>query len=277
MTTMIAIIKRAPVATFAILAYAISWSPWFSSLITGRHFGGLFPFGPMIAAFAVATITGGRSEAVRLGARLIRWRVPLKWWLAAIVIALAPLVVTAAGVPLLGGAPPNPISLAKWPKVLATFPMVLILGGPLGEEIGWRGFGVSTLVEEGRRPLTAAVIIGLIWAGWHLPLFLTHRMPPPAAVVMVFGAVTMAWLYLNSHESALLLTIFHAIGNTLGGAWFFGLFAREDIMKVVLLRVVVEVAIAAAVVAFTGWHLGRRPPIGAIRLERAGTIPVVLR
>jgi membrane protease YdiL (CAAX protease family) len=163
------------------------------------------------------------------------------------------------GVSLLGGAAPNPIMLAKWPSVLATFPMVLILGGPLGEEIGWRGFGVSKLVEQGRRPLAAALIIGVIWAGWHLPLFLTHRMPPPAAIVMVIGAVTMAWLYLNSGESALLLTAFHTIGNTLGGAWFFSLFAREDIMKVILLRVTVEIVIAAAVMVFTGKELGRRP------------------
>lgn len=255
---MIAIIRRAPVVSFAVLAYAISWSPWFFSLATGQRFGGLFPFGPMIAAFAVAAVAGGRGEAARLGARLIRWRVPAIWWLAAILIALAPLVVTAVGVPLLGGAAPNPAALAKWPSVLATFPMVLILGGPLGEEIGWRGFGVSTLVEQGRRPLTAALIIGMIWAGWHLPLFLTHKMPPPAGIVMVVGAVTMAWLYLSSGESALLLTVFHAIGNTLGGSWFFSLFARADIGKVILLRVAVEVAVAVAVIVFAGKNLGRR-------------------
>jgi hypothetical protein len=69
----------------------------------------------------------------------------------------------------------------------------------------------------------------------------------------------MAWLYLNSGESALLLTAFHTIGNTLGGAWFFSLFAREDIMKVILLRVTVEIVIAAAVMVFTGKELGRRP------------------
>ena len=184
---------------------------------------------------------------------------PVVWWLAAILIALAPLVVTSVGVSLLGGAAPKPAMLATWPSVLATFPMVLILGGPLGEEIGWRGLGVSKLVGQGRRPLTAALIIGVIWAGWHLPLFLTHRMPPPAAIVMVMGAVTMAWLYLNSGESALLLTAFHAIGNTLGGAWFFSLFAREDLTKVILLRVAVEMVIAAAVMVFTGPELGRRP------------------
>lgn len=255
---MIAIVRRAPVASFAVLAYAISWSPWFISMATGRHFGGIFPFGPMIAAFAVAALAGGRGEVTELGARLIRWRMPVVWWLAAILLAIAPLVLTGMGVTLLGGAAPKSVALAKWPSVLATFPMVLILSGPLGEEIGWRGFGVSKLVGQGRRPLAAALIIGVIWAGWHLPLFLTHRMPPPAAIVMVMGAVTMAWLYLNSGESALLLTVFHAIGNTLGGAWFFSLFAREDITKVILLRVTVEIVIAAAVVVFAGTELGRQ-------------------
>ena len=261
---MIALIRRAPVVSFAVVAYAISWAPWFFSIATGRHFGGIFPFGPMLAAFAVAAVAGGRSEVARLGARLLRWRMPVRWWLAAILLALAPLVVTGVGVALLGGAAPNPVMLAKWPSVLATFPMVLILGGPLGEEIGWRGFGVSTLVGQGRRPLAAALIVGVMWAGWHLPLFLTHKMPPPAAIVMVLGAVTMAWLYLNSGESALLLTAFHAIGNTFGGAWFFSLFARDDITKVILLRVGVEVVIAAAVMVFTGTELGRRPAPPAV-------------
>ena len=59
---MIAIIRRAPVASFAVLAYAISWSPWFVSIATGRHFGGIFPFGPMIAAF---TVTASRAGATR--------------------------------------------------------------------------------------------------------------------------------------------------------------------------------------------------------------------
>ena len=266
---MIAIVRRAPVATFAVLAYAISWSPWFISIVTGRHFGGIFPFSPMIAAFAVAALAGGRGEVARLGARLVRWRMPVVWWLAAILLAIAPLVVTVVGVPLLGGHAPDSAALARWPSVLATFPMVLILGGPLGEEIGWRGFGVGTLVRQGRRPLAAALIIGVIWDGWHLPLSLTHRMPPPAAIVMVIGAVTMAWLYLSSGESALLVTVFHAIGNTLGGAWFFSLFARADIAKVIVLRVVGEIIIAAVVVVIAGKELGRRPASSAVMEAQA--------
>jgi hypothetical protein len=254
---MVGIVKRAPVTSFAVLAYAIAWLPWFIALATDRPFGGLFSFGPMIAAFAVAAMIGGRNELIRLGARLVRWRVPLRWWLIALAIALAPIVITIIGVSLLGGTLNAEMS-AKWPSVLAAFPMVLLIGGPLGEEIGWRGFGVSKLVEQGRRPLFAALTIGVIWAGWHLPLFLTHRMPPPAAIVMVFGAVTMTWIYLNAGESALLLTLFHAIGNTFGGAWFFNLFAREDVPKVILLRVGVELIMAVAIMLFAGKDLGRR-------------------
>jgi hypothetical protein len=64
------------------------------------------------------------------------------------------------------------------------------------------------------------------------------------------------------------LTVFHAIGNTLGGAWFFSLFAREDMMKVILLRVAVDMAIAAAVVVLTGKELGRRPaPFAALGVQ----------
>ena len=46
-----------------------------------------------------------------------------------------------------------------------------LLGGPLGEEPGWRGFALPRL-QKRLHPLVASVVLGLLWANWHLPLLL---------------------------------------------------------------------------------------------------------
>ena len=71
----------------------------------------------------------------------------------------------------LGGDPPaiqtetltNPVSFLG-------FLLLMILGGPLAEELGWRGFARDPL-QKGRSALSASLILGVIWALWHLPLF----------------------------------------------------------------------------------------------------------
>lgn len=46
----------------------------------------------------------------------------------------------------------------------------LLLLGPLSEEIGWRGY-MQKQASQLYNPLKASIIIGLVWALWHLPLF----------------------------------------------------------------------------------------------------------
>jgi membrane protease YdiL (CAAX protease family) len=64
-----------------------------------------------------------------------------------------------------------------------------------GEEIGWRGYMLTRLVDAGvPHPLLAS---GLIWAGWHLPLILSGQYaagPHPAlsAAIFVVSVIGMA-------------------------------------------------------------------------------------
>lgn len=46
------------------------------------------------------------------------------------------------------------------------------LAGPLGEEIGWRGFAQIELQKK-HSPLKASIIIGFWWGMWHLPIWFT--------------------------------------------------------------------------------------------------------
>ncbi|TCZ73806.1 CPBP family intramembrane metalloprotease [Paenibacillus albiflavus] len=47
-----------------------------------------------------------------------------------------------------------------------------LLSGPLGEELGWRGFAQIELQKK-HSPLKASIIIGFWWGIWHLPIWFT--------------------------------------------------------------------------------------------------------
>lgn len=62
----------------------------------------------------------------------------------------------------------------EWFKTPLLIPIVyfyiLILGGPLGEEIGWRGYALKELLNK-FNPFVASLILGVIWTCWHIPAF----------------------------------------------------------------------------------------------------------
>jgi hypothetical protein len=87
-------VRRHPLGTFYLLAFLISWGYWVPNAVSGgdlTHAPGLM--GPMIAALVITGLTGGRAGLRDLAARMTRWRVPVRWYVAAV----APLAV-AVGV-----------------------------------------------------------------------------------------------------------------------------------------------------------------------------------
>ena len=89
-----------------------------------------------------------------------------------------------------------------------------------GEEVGWRGYALPRLsARYGLAP--AGIILGIIWAAWHLPLFFfpnsdTLGQSFPLYVLQVTAvSVAMAWLYWRTGGSLLLVMLFHAAVNNL--------------------------------------------------------------
>jgi hypothetical protein len=92
----------------------------------------------------------------------------------------------------------------------------------LGEEVGWRGFALPRM-QRTRPAANAALLLGLLWAGWHLPAFLYRDTYtemgllgfPMFAVSVVFASVVFAWLYNSTGGSLLLVILFHIFFNWL--------------------------------------------------------------
>ena len=169
------------------------------------------PFGPLVAALAVISLSEGKAGLWQLGTRMIRWRV--RWWVWALALGL-PLGVLALSTLLntqLWGAPTVVWTEVSWSGVAAAFAVRLVnpLDGPMGEEPGWRGYALPRLFST-MSPLVSAAILGLTVTAWHLPLVLMgmlHYLGLPTTFVITF---VYCWLFNRAGGSVLITLVFHA-------------------------------------------------------------------
>ncbi|HET8846871.1 MAG TPA: CPBP family intramembrane glutamic endopeptidase, partial [Ktedonobacteraceae bacterium] len=172
----------------------------------------------------------GKKEVKRLFASLVQFRCGVFSYLSALLLPPI-LVVGAILVNMLFGHPFPASALQNWKLILPMFVLSLIQAG-LGEEMGWRGFALPHLVKK-TRPLTAALIIGGVWACWHLPLyffpgFIQHDVAQTYGFVVTFviystfvvaASVIFSWLYLRSRNSLVPALLIHGMLNVSG--WYF--------------------------------------------------------
>lgn len=114
----------------------------------------------------------------------------------------------------------------SWPQVGTTSWYVMLFGiavsmwAQAGEEIGWRGYALPLMSKRFGLAM-ASILLGIIWAIWHLPLFYivaadTFHQSFPLYLLQVTGlSVIMAWLFWKVNGNLLPLMVFHAaINNT---------------------------------------------------------------
>ena len=84
-----------------------------------------------------------------------------------------------------------------------------------GEEIGWRGYALPKLRTK-HSDLIASLGVGVIWGLWHLPNLWPFQPKQDALDLLLFMSDILAisilytWLYINSRESILLVSLFHS-------------------------------------------------------------------
>ncbi|GAA1340312.1 hypothetical protein GCM10009647_083860 [Streptomyces sanglieri] len=221
-------IRRRPLLSFFLLAFVPAWTYELICIVV-LHLSlvpWLFaaPFiGPFMAAFVVSAVTDGRSGARALLGDLCRWRAGGRWYL--LVLLGVPALLLVCVLPLPGAAAafrPTPSALGGWS---AGFVIVLLLGGPLSEEPGWRCFATPRL-QARYGPALGTLILGLLWGLWHLPLFLVQGynhagatltgLIGPYAVFLVFTIVVsylFTWVYNNTAGSGPIAILLHTFCN----------------------------------------------------------------
>jgi uncharacterized protein len=224
MSSTVSWVRQHRLISFAVLAYVVSWTPWACSA-AGISLGtSFFPGGPLVAALVVIAVADGRRGFRELGSRLVRWRVGWVWWVVALGLPVLMVLVTGA-VSWWLGAPAPDLSRIVWLDVLVVLAVRLVNPGDsaLGEEPGFRGYAIP-LAQDRWSPVVSAGVLGVVAAGWHVPLVALGRLGwigLPSTVVITFLYV---WLFNRTGGSLLMTLLFHASQ----GALTFGMLADGD-------------------------------------------------
>ena len=228
------LLARHPLISFFVMAFAFSWIVW-SPWVLSEEGVGLLPFelggaasgllnaaailaGPTLAGLIMTGVTEGREGVRRLLRRIALWRVGLRWYLFALIGI--PVVMALGTLILPGGlAAFGSLGLGYVLTYLALFPLIIVLGGPLFEEVGWRGYALPRL-QPLYGPLVGTLILGLLWALWHLPQFLIPSWAEASGgrgflaivkfvLIAIAFAIVTTWVFNNTKGSVFLAILVH--------------------------------------------------------------------
>jgi membrane protease YdiL (CAAX protease family) len=264
-------IYRHRIGAFLVLAFGLSWWPWPLALARPDSLAMVW-FGPLIAAVLVTALAQGRRALWSLARSIIRWRAPWSTWAFAV---LGPF-----GLAGLAGAAAYALGIIEsvdtyhaggWSTLLSVPVLMLttaLLGGPLFEEVGWRGFFQPDL-QRRHSALWASTVVGTVWVIWHLPLLVsdpTGQRPPLPFTAWILGqAVLLAWLCNTSRGSVLVAVVFHTAANTAGRMLLEPLVGEPGFIVVWWLMAALYLLAAVVLIWRTGGRLG---------ITRPGTTPL---
>ncbi|MGB7980766.1 MAG: CPBP family glutamic-type intramembrane protease [Candidatus Nanopelagicales bacterium] len=213
-------IRKHQLTTFLALAFLLPWAIWGTTIAqdqgwTSWHIPQALAFwlGLTMATFGTAALAERWPGVKDLLARIVRARVGWQWYAAALLLtpALAFLAVelgtalgmtTAVGKEVAAGGVPVLLLVSLWLFLLT-------------EESAWRGFALPRL-QARMQPLTAALVLGLLWGLWHIPLFLIadsfqSSIPFAGFLLSILAtSVLTSWIFNHTRGSVLLAALFHA-------------------------------------------------------------------
>jgi membrane protease YdiL (CAAX protease family) len=221
-------IARKPLLSYFVLSYALFWLALILFIVSvtasGLKMDSLPSWAmpliqitgswmPTVAALIVTGIMEGRRGIKKLLFKFTQFKLPARWYLAALIplgLALA-----AAGIYRLGGGAASggvSLSLSFWVGLIA----INFFTGATGEESGWRGFALPRLLEK-YSPLKAGILVGLAWNFWHLPLWFTSGFSSVSLLVYILFfsvaiislAVLMTWILCKTYNSLIPMVITH--------------------------------------------------------------------
>ena len=220
------LLRRYPLISYFVMAYAISWFyviafqiiwPLPDTIVTDVP----VLFGPVVAGFVMTAVVAGRPGVHQLLHRLVLWRVSPGWYLFAVVGMPALYLLGLALVPGAFSSVSLPLDTLLLLPVF--FVVLLVTGGPLLEEPGWRGFALPRL-QRRWGPLVGTLILGFLWAGWHAPQYFTPTFAATNGGLSISGvavfvvaalsfSVIITWAFNHTKASLVIAILIHQCIN----------------------------------------------------------------
>ena len=222
-------LRRHSLVIGILLMYLITWSVHLSNngvlpfrLPSPLNLLGGWGFG--IAAILMTWITLGAAAVAALLKRFLMWRIGWRWYASLLIIPGTYLLGLGLHALVTGTAPDFAAtrgyaaagSAARLLPVMGAVFLADVLGN--GEEIGWRGYALPRL-QARYSALFSALVVGLIWALWHIAVYIRVFNPVWFAwyiVSVIAKSVLITWAYNGTRGSLLLATLYHAMWNTAG-------------------------------------------------------------
>jgi membrane protease YdiL (CAAX protease family) len=259
---------RHPVRSLALgylLAFAVPWTVWGTLIAEQRGLLGwhvpqamAFWIGLPLACIVGAVAGGGKAGLADLVGRVLAWRVGWRWFgiavlLAAGIPAVVALGARAAAIP----TPSDVLPLGQVPLSL----LVEILLFWLTEEAMWRGFALPR-IQLWLAPGPASLVVGVLWALWHLPLFAivgSFQAGLPLAgffVLTVATAIVLGWLYERTGGSVPACAVYHGIVDVT--------FAATGVLTAAPATFWTVVALQVAVAGLLWWRVASRSAVATV-------------
>ena len=215
--------NRSPL-TFFLLVFCLSIPVWVVGPLAERLLPGQMPtdlpvsslmaFCPIIAAVILVRRDEGAEGVKRLLRRAFDYkRIGRKTWYVPILFLWPAVMVLEYGLLKLVGVPlPDP----RLPVLMLPLSFAIFFVAAVGEEMGWQGYAIDPL--QGRwGALTASILVGIVWAGWHVVPFLQMGRTPAwilwQGTSMVMARILTVWIYNNTGRSVFAAILFHAMNN----------------------------------------------------------------
>ncbi len=214
-------------SVFLVATFSVTWLLWLGAYLNSAPISARLVMGgtavPSALGLIFTAVFGGKSELKALLYSALRLKAPGIWWLYGVLLFPAVLLCVWVVFAAAGGILP-PEQFPIWFLPLA-FLYIFTCMGPLGEELGWRGFLLKRVLPQWG-VLKSGLILGLIWSAWHLPLFLIpgtiqQEIGKMGFLVAVCGyflyttciSLLITILYARTEGNLLLCMVFHTVCN----------------------------------------------------------------
>jgi uncharacterized protein len=157
-------------------------------------------YGPSLAGLVVV-VAFNRGKGLRDWlTRCLNWRVDWRWYALAFGLPPVVMVIALAIHGLLGGSMPPPMPSNHIPLAILNFGLVFLVGGPLGEELGWRGYVLPALHAH-LNWRWASVVLGIVaTAAYGRPYILVTSLWVLIALVMLLVSPQKSKVPIQSNQ-----------------------------------------------------------------------------